>query len=74
MKIWNWVVGRAKNERSRFEDLGMAEKRIFVGRKDELEKFRKVLEDPKGQAVLVVGHAGMGDAKLRKTFGRSLIC
>jgi GTPase SAR1 family protein len=38
----------------------MAEERIFVGRKDELEQFRKVLEDPKGQAVLVVGQAGMG--------------
>ncbi|NVL91278.1 MAG: tetratricopeptide repeat protein [Desulfobacterales bacterium] len=38
----------------------MAEKRIFVGRKAELEQFGKVLEDPKGQAVLVVGQAGMG--------------
>jgi len=38
----------------------MAEERIFVGRKDELEQFRKVLEDPKGQAVIVVGQAGMG--------------
>jgi hypothetical protein len=35
----------------------MAEERIFVGRKDELEQFGKVLEDPKGQAVLVVGDA-----------------
>jgi len=38
----------------------MAEKRIFVGRKAELEQFGKALEDPKGQAVLVVGQAGMG--------------
>ena len=38
----------------------MADKKIFVGRKDELEQFGKVLEDPKGQAVLVVGQAGMG--------------
>jgi tetratricopeptide (TPR) repeat protein len=38
----------------------MAEERIFVGRKDELEQFSKVLEDPKGQAVIVVGQAGMG--------------
>ncbi|MHC4693097.1 MAG: AAA family ATPase [Planctomycetota bacterium] len=38
----------------------MAEERIFVGRKKELEQFAKVLEDPKGQAVLVVGQAGMG--------------
>jgi len=31
---------------------------IFVGRNAELEQFRKVVEDPKGQAVLVVGQAG----------------
>ncbi len=34
--------------------------KIFVGRKDELEQFGKVLEDPKGEAVLVFGQAGMG--------------
>jgi tetratricopeptide (TPR) repeat protein len=34
--------------------------KIFVGRKAELEQFKKVLEDPQGQAVLVVGHRGMG--------------
>jgi hypothetical protein len=33
----------------------MAEERIFVGRKAELEQFRKVLEDPQGQAILAVG-------------------
>lgn len=38
----------------------MTADKIFVGRKDELEQFRKVLEDPQGQAVLVVGQAGMG--------------
>jgi len=38
----------------------MAEERIFVGRKKELEQFGKVLEEPKGQAVIVVGQAGMG--------------
>jgi tetratricopeptide (TPR) repeat protein len=38
----------------------MAEERIFVGRKNELEQFDKVLKEPKGQAVLVVGQAGMG--------------
>lgn len=38
----------------------MSEQKIFVGRKKELEQFGKVLEDPKGQAVLVVGQAGMG--------------
>lgn len=34
--------------------------RIFVGRKAELAQFKKVIEDPRGQAVLVVGHRGMG--------------
>ncbi len=38
----------------------MTEQKIFVGRKAELEKFIKVLEEPRGQAVLVVGQAGMG--------------
>jgi len=38
----------------------MAEGKIFVGRKAELEQFKKVLNNPKGQAVLVVGQAGMG--------------
>jgi putative ribosome biogenesis GTPase RsgA len=34
--------------------------RIFVGRTQELEQFKKLLDDPQGQAVLVVGQAGMG--------------
>lgn len=34
--------------------------KIFFGRKAELEQFKKVLADPQGQAVLVVGQAGMG--------------
>ena len=38
----------------------MAEEKIFVGRKAELEQFKEVLKNPKGQAVLVVGQAGMG--------------
>jgi tetratricopeptide (TPR) repeat protein/energy-coupling factor transporter ATP-binding protein EcfA2 len=38
----------------------MGAERIFVGRKAELEQFKKVLEDPYGQAILVVGQAGMG--------------
>ncbi len=38
----------------------MAQDKIFVGRKAELEQFKKVLEDPKGRAVLIVGHRGMG--------------
>ena len=33
----------------------MAEGKIFVGRKAELEQFKEVIKDPKGQAVLVVG-------------------
>lgn len=38
----------------------MPAERIFVGRKAELEQFKKILEEPQGQAVLVVGQAGMG--------------
>ena len=42
----------------------MNEQRIFVGRKAELERFRQVLKDPRGQAILVVGQAGMGKSWL----------
>ncbi len=38
----------------------MSVEKIFVGRKAELEQFKEVIENPKGQAVLVVGQAGMG--------------
>ena len=38
----------------------MAEGKIFVGRKAELDQFKEVLKNPKGQAVLVVGQVGMG--------------
>ena len=38
----------------------MAEGTIFVGRKAELEQFKEILKNPKGQAVLVVGQVGMG--------------
>ena len=38
----------------------MAEGKIFVGRKAELEQFKEILKNPKGQAVLVVGQVGMG--------------
>ncbi len=38
----------------------MGEQRIFVGRQAELDRFREILEDPRGQAVVVVGQAGMG--------------
>ena len=42
----------------------MSGDKIFVGRKAELEQFKKVLEDPRGQAILVVGQAGMGKSML----------
>ena len=38
----------------------MSAEKIFVGRKTELEQFKEVLNNPKGQAVLIVGQAGMG--------------
>jgi tetratricopeptide (TPR) repeat protein len=38
--------------------------KIFVGRKAELEQFKEALNNPKGQAVLVVGQAGMGKSWL----------
>jgi len=33
----------------------MDAEKIFVGRKAELEQFKEVLKNPKGQAVLVIG-------------------
>ena len=33
----------------------MSAGKIFVGRKAELEKFKEVLKNPKGQSVLAVG-------------------
>ena len=38
----------------------MANSDIFVGRKDELNEFTKDLENPLGQAIIVVGNRGMG--------------
>jgi tetratricopeptide (TPR) repeat protein len=38
----------------------MANSEIFVGRKEELNEFTKALEDPRGQAIIVVGNRGMG--------------
>ncbi len=38
----------------------MSKNKIFVGRKAELEQFKKVLTDPKGQAIVIIGQAGMG--------------
>jgi len=38
----------------------MNDEKIFVGRRDEIEQFKKALERPRGEAVVVVGQAGMG--------------
>ncbi|OHB53555.1 MAG: hypothetical protein A2Y10_12515 [Planctomycetes bacterium GWF2_41_51] len=42
----------------------MIEKQIFVGRTEELNQFKKALEDKRGQAILVVGQSGMGKTLL----------
>ena len=47
----------------------MANERIFVGRKTELEQFKRILGDPKGQAVVVVGNRGMGKTWLVDRMG-----
>jgi tetratricopeptide (TPR) repeat protein len=44
----------------REENKEMTKNEIFVGRKEELEEFSRVLEDPRGQAIIVVGNRGMG--------------
>lgn len=38
----------------------MTATRTFVGRRVELKEFVRVLEDPRGQAVVVVGQIGIG--------------
>jgi hypothetical protein len=38
----------------------VGKKRIFVGRKIEVERFVKVLEQPRGEEVVVVNQKGMG--------------
>jgi len=48
----------------------MAKKEIFVGRKPELDRFKEVLADPAGQAVVVVGHRGMGKTWLINEMAR----
>jgi len=48
----------------------MSTSNIFVGRNAELEQFRKVLKQPQGQAVLVVGHEGMGKTELINEMAR----
>ncbi len=42
----------------------MVQIKRFIGRKKELEQFTKVLEEPKGQAVIIVGAKGSGKSAL----------
>ncbi len=42
----------------------MNSKRLFVGRRDELERFDEVLAREDGEAIVVVGHQGMGKTML----------
>ena len=42
----------------------MASQGIFVGRKLELNQFKKILERSQGEAILVVGQEGMGKTQL----------
>jgi len=48
--------------------LVVAEKRIFVGREDELKQFEEVLRNQRGEAVLAIGQAGMGKTWLLGEF------
>jgi len=47
--------------------------KIFVGRKAELEQFKKVLEGPKGQAVLLVSQRGTNVVWRNAVFVKILI-
>jgi len=49
--------------------LKMDSEPVFVGRQAELERFREILKDPKGQAVIVVGNRGMGKTWLVDRMG-----
>lgn len=44
--------------------------RLFVGRKDELAEWLRVLATPRGQAVVVVGQPGMGKTLLVNEMAR----
>ncbi len=48
----------------------MAKGEIFVGRKEELAEFAKLLERPRREAVLVVRQAGMGKTWLVNRMAR----
>ncbi|MBW8035338.1 MAG: tetratricopeptide repeat protein [Planctomycetes bacterium] len=47
----------------------MGSSNIFVGRHEELDQFKQVLERPDGEAVVVVGPAGMGKTWLINKMG-----
>ena len=49
----------------------MVNSEIFVGRKEELNEFTKALEDPRGQAIIVVGNRGMGKTWLVNRMAKS---
>ena len=51
----------------------MGSERIFVGRRDELERFGEVLGDARGQAIIVVGNRGMGKTLLVNKMGEAAV-
>jgi hypothetical protein len=52
-------VGDIRKQLNKRGTENMAEGKIFVGREAELEQFKKALEDPRGQAILVIGRKVM---------------
>ena len=51
----------------------MSTERIFVGRREELDKFDHVLRAQEGQVVLVVGQQGMGKTMLVNRMARAAL-
>ena len=51
----------------------MSTERIFVGRREELDKFDHVLRAQEGQVVLVVGQQGMGKTMLANRMARAAL-
>ena len=51
----------------------MSTERIFVGRRDELKQFDRVLRAEEGQVVLVVGQQGMGKTMLVNRMARAVL-
>ena len=37
---------------------------MFVGRSNEIKLFSEIIERPEGQAIMVIGHSGMGKTSL----------